>query len=459
MATAKSWLLGLCAPAALAGLCFFSHPRSAPAAADPVEALRPQTDRLIKALTEDTQMFSRLAELCDRFGSRMAGSPNIAKAADFVLAAMKSDGLDGVRGEPVTVPRFARREESLELVSPRSQPMAVMALGGTVSTPKPGLSAELLVVRSFDELETRRAEAKDRIVVFAPEWKGYGETVIYRRRSASAAAKHGAVAALVRSMASHSIYSVHTGVMKYDDGVPQIPVGAITSEDAELLLRMSKRGDKLQARLRLVVEPLPEATDRNVVGELRGRERPNEVVVIGGHFDSWDVGQGAHDDAGNCVAAWHAVVAMKRLGLRPRRTVRVVMWTAEELGGIGGDAYARLHAEQKEKHVFALEADSGLFRPLGFNVSGGPAQVERTQRHVSLLGSLGAMTVAAGHTGVDIEPLEKQGTPGLGLKVQNERYFWYHHTHGDTVDKIDPKDLGQVAATMAVMAWAASELD
>lgn len=451
----RSWLLGLGLAGGLAGL-LLARPRPAPAA-DPVDALRPQTDRLIQALTTDPQPYARLAELCDRFGARMAGSPNIQQAADFVLATMKSDGLEGVRGEPVTVPRFRRDGESLELVLPRAQPMAVMALGGTVSTPKEGLAAELLVVRSFDELEARKLEAKGRIVVFVPEWKGYGETVIYRRRSASAAARHGAVAALVRSMAAHSIYSVHTGVMKYDDGIAQIPVASITSEDAEMFLRMARRGDKLTARLRLLIAPLPDATDRNIVAELRGRERPHEVVVIGGHFDSWDVGQGAHDDGGNCVAAWHAVLKMKQLGLRPRRTVRVVLWTAEELGGIGGDAYALAH--EKEKHVFALEADSGLFRPLGFNASGGPAHVERTQRHASLLSSLGAFTVAAGHTGVDIEPLEKQGTPGLGLKVAGERYFWYHHTHGDTVDKVDPKDLGQVAATMAVMAYAAAELD
>lgn len=419
--------------------------------------------KLAAALEKDPLLYQRLAYMCDTFGPRLSGTPNLERAIDWVLTELRRDGLESVRGEPVEVPHWVRGTESATLVSPREQPLGMLGLGGSIATPPEGITAEVLVVRSFDELTARAAEAKGRIVVFAPRFTTYGDTVAYRGRGASRAAQVGAVAALVRSMAPESLHSPHTGAMRYDPAQPRIPAAAITLEDAELLARLSERGARPKVRLQMGASQLPPAASRNVIAELRGRERPDEIVVIGGHIDSWDVGQGAHDDAGSCIATWHALRALKQLGLRPRRTVRVVMWTNEENGLAGGKAYAAAHAPAtgtRERHVLGIEADSGAFRPTGFYFAGAQAELPRLRALTGLLAPIQATEIVEEPhgAGADVDQLHAFGVPTLGLRVAGERYFWYHHSAGDTVDKVDPRELAQMATALGAIAHAAAEL-
>lgn len=227
----------------------------------------------------------------------------------------------------------------------------------------------MLVVNSFDELTRRAAEAKGKIVLFDVPFTGYGQTVRYRSRGAIEASRVGAVAALVRSVSSGSMQNPHTGAMGYDSAIAKIPAAALSVEDAAMLHRMANRGEKIVVNLRMSARLFPDVQSRNVVAEIVGSEKPDEIVVLGGHIDSWDAGQGAMDDAGGSVAAWEAVSLMKRLGLRPKRTVRVVLWTNEENGLRGGSAYRDAHRDEVAKHVMAMESDNGVFRPLGVGIT------------------------------------------------------------------------------------------
>ena len=428
-------------------------------------AYRADADRLIDAALADSAAYRRLAQLTDRFGSRFSGTPALDSAIDWILAEMKRDGLDDVRGEPVMVPHWVRGAESLELVAPRAQSLHVIGLGGSVGTPSDGITAEVLVVRSFDELTARASEARGRIVLFdAPfptdraPFLGYRDVVRYRTAGAVAAARVGAVASLVRSVTPHSLSTPHTGGMRYDSTVARIPSAAVTVEDAELLRRMRERGERVVVTLKMGARTLPDAPSRNVVAEIVGRERPDEVVVLGGHIDSWDVGQGAMDDGGGSVAAWEAVRLMKRLGLRPRRTVRVVLWTNEENGLRGGIGYRAAHAAELEKHVLAMESDAGTFSPTGFGVGGTDSTLAVARRIAPLLARIGASTMTPGEDEADISPLVAAGVPGMGLQVDPSRYFWYHHTDADTMDKLDPRELARCVATMAVMAYVVADM-
>jgi carboxypeptidase Q len=373
---------------------------------------------------------------------------------------MRADGLENVRGEPVMVPHWVRGAESAELMAPRRKPLTMLGLGGSVGTPSGGITAPVVVVRSFDDLAARGAAAvRGKIVLFDVPFTTYDETVAYRYAGASAAAKLGAVAMLVRSVASFSMNSPHTGAMRYDSTVARrIPAAAITVEDAMLLHRMQDRGQAITVRLTMSARTLPLAPSRNVVAELRGRERPDEVVVIGGHIDSWDVGQGAMDDAGGVVAAWEAVRLMKTLGLRPRRTIRVVGWTNEENGTAGGNAYLAAHRDEVPRTVFALESDNGVFRPIGIRVAASDSAVAMLKRLAPLLARIGADTVTAGEGEADIQPLLDAGVPGAGLHVDEARYFWYHHSNADTPDKLDPYDVARCVATMAVWGYVLGEM-
>jgi carboxypeptidase Q len=371
---------------------------------------------------------------------------------------MRADGLENVRGEPVMVPHWVRGAESAELVTPRRKPMAMLGLGGSVATPPAGITAPVLVVTSFDDLARRAAEARGRIVLFDVPFTEYRQTVAYRSGGASAAAKAGAVAMLLRSVASFSMNTPHTGSLRYDTTTARIPAAAITVEDALLLHRMQSRGVTPTVRLVMSAQTLPDAPSRNLVAELRGRELPDEVVVMGGHIDSWDVGQGAMDDAGGVVAAWEAVRLMKQLGLRPRRTVRVVGWTNEENGTRGGQGYRAAHAAEVDKHVFALESDNGVFRPLGIAAVGTDSALAMLRRIAPLLARIGADSVLKGGGEADIGPLLAAGVPGAGLEVDGTRYFWYHHTNADTPDKLNPAEVARCVAVMAVYAYVLAEM-
>jgi carboxypeptidase Q len=415
-------------------------------------------DRIMAAALADSAAYRRLAELADRFGHRFSGSDALEQALDWILAEMERDGLANVRGEPVMVPVWVRGEESAELVTPRAQPLPVLGLGGSVGTPPGGITAEVLVVSGFDELTARAAEARGKIVLFDVPFTTYGETVRYRADGAIAAARVGAVASLIRSVTPNSQRTPHTGMMRYADTAARIPHAALTVEDAMMLHRMQERGERIVVRLRMSARVLPDRQSRNVMGELVGREWPDEVVVIGGHIDSWDVGQGAMDDGGGVVAAWEALRVLKRLDLAPRRTIRVVGWTNEENGLRGGTAYRDTHRAALDRHVLAIESDGGVFAPEGFGFQGSDAAFAIVQQVGTLLEPIGAGRIRRGGGGADIGPIMREGVPGMELDVDGTRYFWYHHTEGDTVDKLDPREMGLCVAAMAVMAYVVADL-
>lgn len=431
---------------------------TAPAAAQDGAPYQAAADRLIHAATADSAAWKRIAELVDGFGPRFSGTPELEHAIDWVVAQMRADGLENVHTEPVMVPRWVRGRESATLLAPREVELHLLGLGGSIGTPAEGIEAPVLVVGSFDELQARAAEARGKIVLFDVPFTSYGQTVQYRGAGAIAAARAGAVASLIRSVGPFGMQTPHTGSMRYADTVPQIPAAALSMEDAMLLRRMQERGQTPRIRLRMEAHTLPDAPSRNVVAEIRGRELPDEVIVIGGHIDSWDAAPGAMGDAGGCVAAWEAVRLMKALGLRPRRTVRVVLWTNEENGLRGGNAYRDAHRAEVANHVLAIESDEGVFAPRGFGFTGPDAAFAVVQQVGRLLAPIGADSITRGGGGADIGPIMQLGVPGMGLTVDGSRYFWYHHTAADTPDKLDPADVGRSVAAMAVMAYVIAEM-
>lgn len=415
---------------------------------------------LIESAMESSFGYERLAELCDRFGPRFSGSQALEDSIDWILEAMRTDGLENVRGERVEVPHWVRGKESLAMVYPREEALPMLGLGGSIATPEAGIEASVLVVSSFDELREKAAQAKGRIVLFNAPFTEYRETVVFRVRGAIEAAKVGAVASLIRSVGPVSLQTPHTGGMAYEDGVAKIPHAAITLEDAERLHRFQERGLRPRIRLMMEAESFGNTSSRNVVAEIVGRERPEEIVVVSGHIDSWDVGQGAQDDGGGCLVAWEAVRLMKRLGLRPRRTVRVVLWTNEENGTRGAKAYVKQHADQLDKHVLAIESDTGIGRPYGFAFTGSDSAGVRVREIGNQLEKLGSDKITLGAGGADVRHLLMAGgVPIMDLNVDRTKYFWYHHTHADTVDKIDPSAFRKCVATMAVMAYLVADLE
>ncbi len=434
---------------------------AAPATAQSLaDQYRATTDRIAAAALADSAAWNRIAELTERFGARFSGSQNLEQAIDWVIEKMKADGLDNVRGEPVMVPRWIRGEESATLVAPRTANLPMLGLGGSIATPAGGITADVMVVTSYDDLTRRAAEARGKIVLFNVTFTTYGETVRYRSGGAVAAARAGAVASMVRSITPYSMRTPHTGGMAYDSTVTKIPHFAITPEDADMIARMIARGEKVRVQVKMSAHFLPDSPSRNVMGELRGRELPNEVVVMGGHIDSWDVGRGAMDDAGGVVVAWEALRILKRLGLQPRRTIRAVGWTNEENGLRGGNGYRDAHRAQLDNHVLAMESDGGVFRPLGFGFTGSDAAFAIVQQVGTLIERAipGSGAITRGGGGADIGPIMALGVPGMGLNVDGTRYFWYHHTDADTVDKLDPKEVAQCAAAMAIMAYVVADM-
>jgi carboxypeptidase Q len=434
-----------------------------------VEAHRAAATRLIDAATRDSAAYRRLAKLVDTFGPRMSGSENLESAIDWIVDEMKRDGLENVHTEPVTVTHWVRGAESAELLAPRRVALHMLGLGRSVGTPPDGIRAPVFVVKSFADLRAHAAEARGRIVVYnvpfdttvAP-FAGYGRTVVYRGVGADSASAVGAVAALVRSVTPRSLQSPHTGGMApYDTTgrLRRIPAAAISVEDAEMLQRMQDRGERMELLLKMEAHTLIPARSRNVVAELRGSEHPDQVVVMGGHIDSWDVGQGAMDDAGGSVAAWEALRLIKQLGVRPKRTVRVVLWTNEEIGLAGGIAYRDAHRAEIDKHVLAMESDNGVFKPRALQFGGGEGGIAQTQRIATLLSAIGVDTARAGGPEADISPIYALGVPAITLDTDQSRYFWYHHSEADTIDKLDPADVARCVAAFAVVANTVANMD
>ena len=411
-----------------------------------------------KSLTDSTA-YNRLGYMCDTFGPRLSGSKNLENAINWILKEMNSDGLENVRGEKVAVPTWIRGKESATLLSPFKKELSMLGLGGSIATPRGGLKAEVIVVNDWDELESRSNEIPGKIVLFNAPFTSYGETVAYRYSGASAAAKHGAVASLIRSIGPWSMNTPHTGVMAYNDDVQKIPNAALTMEDAMMLSRIHDRGNKIIVKLDMNARMVADRWSHNVLGEIKGSIYPEEVVVVGGHIDSWDVGQGAHDDGGACIASWEVLRLIKELGLKPKRTIRCVMWTNEENGGKGNKGYRDMHLDEMDKHVLAIESDGGVFSPKGFGFSGNDSAREIVEEIHELMKPIGANTISDGGRAADVAPLNDEGVPVMSLKVDGSKYFWYHHTDADTFDKVDFNEFNRCVAAMAIMAYVVADLD
>jgi carboxypeptidase Q len=424
-----------------------------------LDPFRGSAAKLIAAATADQFAWDRLAELTDTYGQRFSGSDNLNRAIAWAVETMKNDGLDNVYTERVMIPKWVRGNESLEIINPPHHVIPMLGLGGSIATPAQGIEADLMVVSSGDDLAKRSAEAKGKIVLFNVPYTNYGETVAYRSGGASMAARHGAVGMLIRAVGPMGHRTPHTGGMNYAGDVAKVPAAAISVEDAQRMQRLVNRGVTVRVRLKMEARFEPDVESFNVIGEVRGAEKPEEIVLLGCHFDSWDPGTGASDDAVGCIVTWETVRLMKKLNIRPRRTVRMVLFTNEENGLRGGNAYRDAHAKEAANHVFALESDSGVFAPARLGFTGSEAARRMVGEIGTLLAPIGMQDVVPGGGGADIGPIATLGkVPTMAYSGDPTRYFTIHHTPADTVDRIDPKEVSKAAASIAVMSYVIADM-
>lgn len=445
------------------------------------EQYRSVADRLIDAALADTEGYGKLAYLCDRIGNRLSGSEALQRAVSWSEEQMKRDGLSNVRVIPVKVPHWVRGSESARLVAPENKPLHMLGLGMSVGTPAGGITADVVVVSDFNEL-TRLGQqgVRGKIVLYNEPYLGYGASVAYRTAGASRAAALGAVAVLVRSVTPLAMQIPHTGTLNYEEGQPRIPAAAVSVEDVLMMARFAASRIPIKVHLEMNAHMEPDADSGNVMGEIPGREHPEELVVLGGHLDSWDVGRGAQDDGSGVIACLQAVALMKKLGLQPRRTIRVVFWVNEENGGRGGEAYRTWIGDRIASHVAAIEMDGGAEAPLGFGygAAGGgggrrgrtspaaaPGQSPAEQESLAALKQIGKLLerinageVTPGGGGSDIGPITRDGVPSLGLRTVGTHYFDWHHTEADTLDKVDPQDFRKNIAALAVMSYILADM-
>ncbi|MFI4979737.1 MAG: M20/M25/M40 family metallo-hydrolase [Nevskiales bacterium] len=441
---------------------------------------QPAVDPAVLARIRDAALSSdwawqRLSDLTDKIGPRLSGSPGAEAAVVQVAAALQAAGLT-VTLQPAKVPHWVRGEELAELVDYPGHPagltqhLHLTTLGGSVATPKKGLTAPVLVVHSFDDLKAHAAEAKGRIVLFDNAFdqdladnghamSAYGQAVAYRVQGASAAARVGAVASLIRSVGGADFRLPHTGVMKYEDDAPKIPTAALTAEDAMWVARLAAQGP-VSLHLTLTPQTLPDADSHNVVADLPGSDKPDEVVVVSGHLDSWDLAQGAIDDGAGITAAMGAVQVLKSLGLQAHRTIRVVGWMNEENGSGGSKAYFAAAKDKLAQQTAVIESDSGAGKPLGVIASVTLDSLAKLSAVTKALQPIGATALERrdGEVGADISPLQDAGVPGFAPMVDTREYFYYHHTAADTLDKVKPDNLRRQVATMAVLAYYLAEM-
>jgi hypothetical protein len=406
-----------------------------------------------------------IAGLTDRAGPRLAGSPGDREAVAWGTETLAALGFSNVRAEKVTVRVWRRGAESGEVVSPYPQPLALTALGGSVPTPEAGVEGETLEVSSLEELEARGGEARGKIVFFnrkmprTEDFSGYGDAVRVRSKGPSAAARWGAIGVLIRSIGTDHNRLPHTGGLNYDEKLPRLPAAALSIPDAELLERLGRGGRPVRVRFTLSCGEAGEAESANIVGEVPGGGRPEEIVLLGAHLDSWDLGRGAIDDAAGCGIVIEAARRIAALSKRPDRTIRVVLFANEENGLAGGKAYALAHAAELPRHIAALEADSGSGKPMGLSWLAGPSAERAVREIAELLEPLGAGRLTGdGSGGADISELRAAGVPLFAVSQDVSRYFDFHHTANDTLDKIEPEPLDRTVAAVTAFAYAAASL-
>lgn len=425
--------------------------------------------KIVSTALAEGQSYEMLRELCFDVGPRLSGSTEAAAAVEWGRQTMLEAGLQNVRLQEVMVPHWVRGpvEEAAVLNSPTvgTVPLTVCALGRSVGTPELGVVGEVIEVRNFEEVQALGEKAEGKILFYnrpmdprhMNTFAAYGGAVDQRSRGAIEAAKVGAAAVLVRSMTTRLDDVPHTGAMRYAADVPKIPAAAISTVDANFLSELLQSDETVRVRLQLSCETLPDVPSANVIGEIVGSEFPEEVIVLGGHLDSWDKGHGAHDDGAGCVQSIEALRLIKSVGLQPKRTIRAVLFMNEENGVRGGKKYAEEAETSGETHVAAIESDRGGFTPRGFSVKSEPTVVDALAEWEYLLEGMGADDIRSGYGGVDIDPLNRSmGTPVIGLVVDSHRYFDYHHSANDTFDKVNERELELGAAAMAILGYVIS---
>src|SRR6059036_2127558 len=480
----------LCATCFLLLLLFFCGPsvnaQQTPVAASSPSAspsptptvFSPQTladlKRLQQAALSSDYAYKQVAHLANNIGPRLSGSAQAAKAVEYVANELKAIGCE-VQLEKVMVPHWVRGEETAALIEfpgqaqNTTQKIVLCALGESVATPPDGIEADVIAVRNFDELKSLpRDKVAGKIVLFnypfdkqmAGEGRGgeaYGEAVVYRGDGPSAAARQGAVACLIRSVGGADYRLPHTGQTKYADDALKIPAGAVTAEDADLMADLIRQGP-VKMKLILTPQQMPDVESFNVIGDIKGSEHPEQLVIVSGHLDSWDLGTGAIDDAAGVAVSMDAANLIEKLHLKPKRTIRVIAWMNEENGSAGSKQYAKDHG--KEDHFAAMETDGGAGHPLGLNIKGKPDVKKILAPVAAILQESGAgMLNFVEHCGADIEPLEKADVPAFSPVQDSRFYFNYHHTAADTLDKIVPKELAENSAVIAVIAYALANME
>jgi carboxypeptidase Q len=436
-------------------------------AEDVPPAIRGTAERLRDAAWASKGSAEIVRSLTDHVGPRLSGSPGERAAEAWALATLKELGFEEVRAEPVTVPHWERGIETGEVTSPYHQKLVLTALGGSASTPDSGLERRIVPTENVETLlELLKHDpqtVKDRIVFFnermdrTHDGSGYGRAVAIRWTGPLEAAKAGAVGVLIRTVGTSLDRLPHTGAMKPNE--TPIPAAALSAPDADLLERLSREGKPVIVRLTLTCRTHPDAAGANVIGEVKGSEIPEEIVLLGAHLDSWDLGTGALDDGAGVGIVLEAARTLSLLPRHPRRTVRVVLFANEENGGKGARAYAEKHRLELEKHVVALEMDLGTDRVLALSTLGGPEAEAPVAALLELLRPLGVTDRARdGEAGADVSRLREFGVPLFGLRQDAERYFDFHHSANDTFDKIDPANLAQATAATVIVAYVAAQM-
>ena len=435
------------------------------------DALQQTAEKIVAHAMTSTQSWETLSYLTDNIGPRLSGSRGLESAVAWTTQRFRDWGID-VRNEKVMVPHWVRGVERGRLVTHNSQRIVLTALGGSVATPPDGIMGDIIEVGSAEELNALgRAKVAGKIVFFnramdpslvadGRAFEAYSKAVEFRGKGADLAAPLGAAAVIIRSVTPSSLRTPHTGSVRYDGKVKKIPAAAVTVEDALLLHRLLKKGERVRMHLTLTPRILPEVASANVVAEIRGSERPDEVVLIGGHLDSWDLGTGAIDNGSGVAMVMETMRVLKELNIRPRRTIRCVLFTNEENGLRGGRGYAKDHAAELPKHVAAIESDAGTAGLLGFNTTiGGEALAALEARAIPILQRITASPafVTTKDTGADTGPLTAEGVPGFGLATDARHYFDHHHAPSDTLDKVNPDDLARNAAAIAALAYVLAE--
>ncbi len=415
----------------------------------------------------ELRAFELLHDLTSNVGHRLSGSVGYEKAVEWSVRQLKAAGADSVWTEPVMVPKWVRGniESAHAVVGSKKYELTVCALGGSVGTPVNGVAGEVLEVQSFDQLKKLGDGARGKIIFYNRPFdkthfnvgQAYGGSVNQRTQGAIEAAKVGAVGILVRSMTNAIDDEPHTGMMRYLDSIPKIPAAAISTLDANALSNLIASNSKVTVTIRLSASDQGEVLSYNVIGEIKGSEYPREIVLVGGHLDSWDKGTGAHDDGSGVVHSIEAIRLIRSLGETPKRTVRAVLFANEENGLKGARAYAARESNKKEKHIAAIESDAGGFQPRGFGVSTDSVRFEKISSYKGLLELVGAEKFTKGGGGADISVLTADNTVLIGVNPESQRYFDYHHSNHDTIDKVHPRELELGGIAVAILAWALAQ--